>query len=56
MKYFIAIGLLIGAMELGVYVVKRDLALSQKMVLCYYAGEQMFPVYQCELVPRGKGW
>ena len=53
MKYILLILLAI----VGIRVSMVKLAKSQKMILCYDAGNPYgFNSYKCELVPRGSGY
>jgi uncharacterized membrane protein YedE/YeeE len=52
------VGLTIGIVSMLVASWYDDITLASnhKMKLCYYAGQNILPVYRCTLVPRGKGW
>lgn len=54
---------LILGLTLGFVLFTIDTKLSKmvkenKMMVCYYAGANDYPftTYQCQFVPRGKGW
>lgn len=42
--------------DIKYYLEDIELAQSHKMKLCYYAGQNIFPVYKCTTVSRGAGF